>query len=113
MALENRRRRALLSTGRHVEPTMITCFPAEAKRGRRKFLRPRNGPENTSAAQIKFNFPTRGGEVNVVKSGTMEAVTKIETRSQTPRLGLVCITHTDAVRYKTVTRKRLLQFDAV
>ncbi|HKG15731.1 MAG TPA: hypothetical protein VKB12_20590 [Pyrinomonadaceae bacterium] len=42
----------------------------------------------------------------------MEAVTKIETRAQTPRLGLVCITHSDAVRYKTVTRKRLLQFDA-
>lgn len=28
----------------------------------------------------------------------------------TPRLGLVCITHSDEVRYKTVTRKRLLQF---
>jgi UV DNA damage endonuclease len=28
-----------------------------------------------------------------------------------PRLGLVCITHSDEVRYKTVTRKRLLQFD--
>jgi len=28
-----------------------------------------------------------------------------------PRLGLVCITHTDAVRYRTVTRKRLLGFD--
>ncbi|HEX8115639.1 MAG TPA: UV DNA damage repair endonuclease UvsE [Pyrinomonadaceae bacterium] len=27
-----------------------------------------------------------------------------------PRLGLVCITHSDEVRYKTVTRKRLLQF---
>jgi UV DNA damage endonuclease len=26
-----------------------------------------------------------------------------------PRLGLVCITHSDEVRYKTVTRKRLLQ----
>jgi UV DNA damage endonuclease len=40
----------------------------------------------------------------------MEAATKIETRA--PRLGLVCITHSDAVRYKTVTRKRLSQFDA-
>ena len=29
----------------------------------------------------------------------------------TPRLGLVCITHSDEVRYKTVTRKRLLQLD--
>jgi UV DNA damage endonuclease len=28
----------------------------------------------------------------------------------TPNLGLVCITHDDAVRYKTLTRKRLLQF---
>ncbi|MET0648289.1 MAG: UV DNA damage repair endonuclease UvsE [Pyrinomonadaceae bacterium] len=28
----------------------------------------------------------------------------------TPRLGLVCITQSDEVRYKTVTRKRLLQF---
>src|SRR5829696_3548660 len=28
-----------------------------------------------------------------------------------PRLGLVCITHSDEVRYKTVTRKRLSQFD--
>ncbi|HYG79325.1 MAG TPA: UV DNA damage repair endonuclease UvsE [Pyrinomonadaceae bacterium] len=30
----------------------------------------------------------------------------------TPQLGLVCITHSDEVRYKTVTRKRLLQFPA-
>jgi len=28
-----------------------------------------------------------------------------------PRLGLVCITHSEEVRYKTVTRKRLLQLD--
>lgn len=31
----------------------------------------------------------------------------------TPHLGLVCITTTGEVRYKTVTRKRLLQFDGV
>jgi UV DNA damage endonuclease len=29
-----------------------------------------------------------------------------------PRLGLVCITHSDAVRYRALTRKRLLQLDA-
>lgn len=29
----------------------------------------------------------------------------------TPQLGLVCITASQAVRFKTVTRKRLLQFD--
>lgn len=29
-----------------------------------------------------------------------------------PQLGLVCITTTDAVRYRALTRKRLLQFDA-
>ncbi|HJQ30680.1 MAG TPA: UV DNA damage repair endonuclease UvsE [Pyrinomonadaceae bacterium] len=29
-----------------------------------------------------------------------------------PNLGLVCITHSDEVRYKTVTRKRLLQFSS-
>ena len=29
----------------------------------------------------------------------------------TPNLGLVCITTTDAVRYRTTTRKRLLQFE--
>jgi UV DNA damage endonuclease len=41
------------------------------------------------------------------------AATGLKTRPRTgPRLGLVCITHSDAVRYKTVTRKRLLQFDA-
>src|SRR5215212_4411087 len=34
---------------------------------------------------------------------------KTEKRT-TPRLGLVCITHSDEVRYRTVTRKRLLQF---
>jgi UV DNA damage endonuclease len=28
-----------------------------------------------------------------------------------PQLGLVCITTTDAVRYRALTRKRLLQFD--
>lgn len=42
----------------------------------------------------------------------MEATVKVESRPTRPRLGLVCITHSDAVRYKTVTRKRLLQFDA-
>src|ERR1700749_4703396 len=42
----------------------------------------------------------------------MEATAKIESRPTRPRLGLVCITQSDAVRYKTVTRKRLLQFDA-
>ena len=30
---------------------------------------------------------------------------------RTPQLGLVCITHSDAVRYRTTTRKRLLTFD--
>jgi UV DNA damage endonuclease len=36
---------------------------------------------------------------------------KTRDRGETsPRLGLVCITTTDAVRYRTVTRKRLLQF---
>lgn len=28
-----------------------------------------------------------------------------------PHFGLVCITHTDAIRYRALTRKRLLQFD--
>ena len=35
---------------------------------------------------------------------------KIE-KTKAPRLGLVCITHSDEVRYRTVTRKRLLQFE--
>lgn len=38
----------------------------------------------------------------------MKAKTKQSVR---PNLGLVCITHTDAVRYKALTRKRLLQFE--
>ncbi len=29
-----------------------------------------------------------------------------------PRLGLVCIAHSDEVRYRALTRKRLLQLDA-
>lgn len=37
--------------------------------------------------------------------------TKVEHEAQ-PRLGLVCITHSDAVRYRALTRKRLSQFDA-
>ena len=36
---------------------------------------------------------------------------KAETQCVRNNLGLVCITTTDAVRYKTVTRKRLLAFD--
>ena len=32
---------------------------------------------------------------------------------QPPQLGLVCITSSEAVRYRTMTRKRLLQLDAV
>ncbi|MBA3600721.1 MAG: UV DNA damage repair endonuclease UvsE [Acidobacteria bacterium] len=35
----------------------------------------------------------------------------VETQCVKNNLGLVCITTTDAVRYKTVTRKRLLSFD--
>ena len=42
----------------------------------------------------------------------MEATAKVESSPARPRLGLVCITHSDEVRYKTVTRTRLLQFDA-
>lgn len=38
---------------------------------------------------------------------------KAETRCVKNNLGLVCITSSDAVRYKTVTRKRLLSFDEV
>lgn len=33
-----------------------------------------------------------------------------KTKNVRPQLGLVCITTSDAVRYRTVTRKRLLQF---
>ncbi len=36
---------------------------------------------------------------------------KAETQLIKSNLGLVCITNSDAVRYKTVTRKRLLSFD--
>jgi UV DNA damage endonuclease len=36
---------------------------------------------------------------------------KAETQTVKSNLGLVCITTTDAVRYKTVTRKRLLSFE--
>lgn len=35
----------------------------------------------------------------------------VKTQCVKNNLGLVCITTTDAVRYKTVTRKRLLSFD--
>jgi len=38
---------------------------------------------------------------------------KAETQRVKNNLGLVCITNSDAVRYKTVTRKRLLSFDEV
>ncbi len=34
-------------------------------------------------------------------------------RKKRPQLGLVCITASEAVRYRTMTRKRLLQLDAV
>ena len=36
---------------------------------------------------------------------------KAETKCVKSNLGLVCITNSEAVRYKTVTRKRLLSFD--
>jgi UV DNA damage endonuclease len=41
----------------------------------------------------------------------MKAVRKKED-ARGPQLGLVCITTTDAVRYRALTRKRLLQFEA-
>jgi UV DNA damage endonuclease len=36
---------------------------------------------------------------------------KTKTQRVKSNLGLVCITNSDEVRYKTVTRKRLLSFD--
>jgi len=36
----------------------------------------------------------------------------LEKTDEGPRLGLVCITSSDAVRYRALTRKRLLQLDA-
>ncbi len=38
-------------------------------------------------------------------------MTKPKTEAAGPRLGLVCITHSDEVRYRALTRKRLLQLD--
>ena len=35
-----------------------------------------------------------------------------ENTPEVPQLGLVCITHSDEVRYRTTTRKQLLKFDA-
>ncbi len=40
--------------------------------------------------------------------GSKESGAREELR---PRLGLVCITHSDEVRYRALTRKRLLQFE--
>jgi UV DNA damage endonuclease len=44
-------------------------------------------------------------------AGSSSAVRKQED-SRRPQLGLVCITTSDAVRYRALTRKRLLQFEA-
>ena len=44
--------------------------------------------------------------------GNSAGVMKLDDiRAARPRLGLVCITVSDAVRYRALTRKRLLQFD--
>ena len=46
------------------------------------------------------------------KLGRKVFVSKAETSQVSPRLGLVCITSSDEVRFRAVTRKRLLQLDA-
>jgi UV DNA damage endonuclease len=43
-----------------------------------------------------------------LRAGKSEAVE--HARDARPRLGLVCITHSEEVRYRALTRKRLLQF---
>ncbi|HEV2762594.1 MAG TPA: hypothetical protein VGV38_06330, partial [Pyrinomonadaceae bacterium] len=45
-------------------------------------------------------------------SSTRQAVNADFTKEMTPQLGLVCITTSDAVRFRALTRKRLLQLDA-
>lgn len=44
------------------------------------------------------------------RTGAWEGISALSD-SLVPQLGLVCITTTDAVRYRALTRKRLLQFD--
>jgi UV DNA damage endonuclease len=52
----------------------------------------------------------RGGRV--ICNLTTAAARRYTINMETPRLGLVCITTSDEVRYRTVTRKRLLRLDA-
>ena len=44
---------------------------------------------------------------------TSGGIFKLSDEVVAPQLGLVCITTTDAVRYRALTRKRLLQFDTL
>ena len=51
-------------------------------------------------------------EFGAEKRGKMEAGAGGESVPTRPQLGLVCITYSDAVRFRAMTRKRLLQLDA-
>jgi UV DNA damage endonuclease len=57
-----------------------------------------NETEKQSIFEAMRNGSRRSGDAAVFIEGVQ------------PRLGLVCITHSDEVRYRALTRKRLLQF---
>src|SRR4028119_483998 len=43
----------------------------------------------------------------------MSGINQVLEKNKLPELGLVCITTSDAVRFRTVTRKRLLQLSEI
>src|ERR1700749_5332786 len=114
MALENRPRRALWSNGRHVEPTMITWWPAEAKRGRPVSPTRRKTGRFLVRRVSKFNFPTRGGQEPKVKSGAGRQVSTARGSGwpsreshPLPRAVLTCSTELDCNFFRACgTRNR-------
>jgi UV DNA damage endonuclease len=61
-------------------------------------------PEDRKKERLQRTRESRKPNRGVKSQGMKSSETQ-------PRLGLVCITTTDAVRYRSVTRKRLLQFE--
>ncbi len=71
----------------------------------------RSRPLTPNSGGTGVQSPPELGDLGSVPEFVQEVYSKKPRNSMVPELGLVCITVSKAVRYRTVTRKRLFQFD--
>lgn len=76
-----------------------------------KKLIARRAAKSSASALITSSSASQNTVSSQNESLQTQTNAEVELSANVPHLGLVCITHTEQVRYRTITRTRLLQFD--